>query len=537
MLLVWSIGLLGFTSVLVASRWGIGASPDSVVYIIGARSIANGHGFSLPDSVLGYVPVTHHAPLYSVLLAFVDILGLDVVQGARWVNAFLLLGSVFVFGWAVQSFIQRNSMNKILFPVIGAAILMTSASMMQIHLMAWSEPLFIFTLLLGFFCLAKWLDGAPSQYVFFACISIAAACLTRYAGVTLAATGALAILLFHPRKDALAAEQSSGKITRHSVRLSRRIISAALFFVAALTPLLVWMGRNVILGGTATSREVEYHLITWQQIGQGLTTLGAWWFIPAGMSSLVKLAPYMVIGVACLMIMVNGRDGERSPEQRSFWQNLNQLPDLIKIALIFTPLYLMFLFLSISFLDANTPLDDRILSPIYVALVILVIYLVQENIERFRPPLLVKIFLSLIGVFFLAANLYQSSDVLRQSYLEGLGFMSRQWRGSVVLQQARRLPETTPVFSNVPEAVLLYTNLTANRLPRKYEPANRQTNIHYPSEMSELRRQMEKSSAMIIYFTWVNINTLPELQELETEFGLKIFYQAEDGVILGAAAQ
>jgi hypothetical protein len=149
----------------------------------------------------------------------------------------------------------------------------------------------------------------------------------------------------------------------------------------------------------------------------------------------------------------------------------------------------------------------------------------------------VKTFLALIGVVFLAANLYQASGVLRQSYLEGLGFMSREWRESIVLQQARRLPETTIIFSNAPEAVLLHTSLTASRLPRKYEPANRQVNVNYPTEMNELRRQMEKSSAAIIYFTRLNINTLPNLQELETGHDLTILYQAEDGVILGAAGQ
>lgn len=485
MLLILIVGLLGSMVIWVASRWGIGASPDSVVYIIGARSIADGHGFSLPDSVLGYVPVTHHAPLYSALLALVDLLGLDVVQGARWVNAFLLAGIVFLFGWAVQSIARQNDTSRISFPLFGAGILLTSASMLQIHLMAWTEPLFIFTLLLGFSFLTKWLDGAPEQYLFAAGICVAAACLTRYAGIALAATGAIAILLFHP-KNQLSAVESNGKTTDHPVKLWRRIASAALFSGVALAPLLVWMGRNAILAGSATSREFEYHLITWQQLGQGLTTMSGWWFIPAGASSLVKLVPYMVSGVAWLMIMVNGRNRERSHEQQSFWQKLNQLPAMIKIGLIFIPLYIAFLFFSISFLDANTPLDDRILSPTYGILALLVFYLVQEYVKWFHLSIGAKTALVSLGVLFLFANGYQASALLRQSYLEGLGFMSREWRESIVLQQARRLPETTPVFSNAPEAVLLYTHLTANRLPRKYEPANRQANVNYPTEMNEL---------------------------------------------------
>ncbi len=413
---------------------------------------------------------------------------------------------------------------------------MTSASMTQIHLMAWSESLFIFTVLMGFLFLARWLDGAPNQHLFVAIISIAAACLTRYAGVAVAATGAIAILLFHPRKNVPAAEQGSERIPHHSLKLSHRVISAAMFLIAALAPLLAWTGRNVILGGSAASRELEYHLITWQQIGQGLTTLGGWWFIPAKMSSLVKIAPYMILGAASLM-MIGRKNKDLSHRSRSFWQNLNQLPGMIKIVLIFMPLYMAFLIFSISFLDANTPLDDRILSPLYVTLALLVVYLVQEYMERFRPLASIKTSLALMGVLFLAANLYQSSGLLRQSHSEGLGFMSHEWRESVILQQARRLPQTTLVFSNAPEAVLLYTHLTASRLPRKFEPANRQANINYASEMDELRRLMEKSSGAIIYFTRLNIQTLPSLQELETGYDLTILYQAEDGVILRVADQ
>ncbi len=84
------IASLGAITILVATRWGIGLSPDSIIYIAGARSFLSGSGFRIPSFQGVFEPVKHHAPFYSMFMALVGLLGVEVALTVRWFNAFLL---------------------------------------------------------------------------------------------------------------------------------------------------------------------------------------------------------------------------------------------------------------------------------------------------------------------------------------------------------------------------------------------------------------------------------------------------------------
>jgi hypothetical protein len=62
------IAILGFLIILVTTRWGIGASPDSVVYIGGARNLTTGNGFTMKTVSGSPETITHFAPFYSLFL-------------------------------------------------------------------------------------------------------------------------------------------------------------------------------------------------------------------------------------------------------------------------------------------------------------------------------------------------------------------------------------------------------------------------------------------------------------------------------------
>ena len=71
------------------SRWGFGTSPDSIVYIAGARSLADGRGFSLVSN--GYpLPIAQYPPVFSGALAILSVFGIDPLDGAAILNATLL---------------------------------------------------------------------------------------------------------------------------------------------------------------------------------------------------------------------------------------------------------------------------------------------------------------------------------------------------------------------------------------------------------------------------------------------------------------
>ena len=89
--------LLGVIGLLLMTRWGIGTSPDSVGYLQAARSIvATSGGVLVRPEGPGAVALTHFAPLYSFLLSFGGLIGLDPLDWARWLNAALFAANVLV---------------------------------------------------------------------------------------------------------------------------------------------------------------------------------------------------------------------------------------------------------------------------------------------------------------------------------------------------------------------------------------------------------------------------------------------------------
>ena len=85
-IILGACALLGGGVLLHSSRWGLGLSPDSVVYIGAARSLLAGHGFTLPAESALFSPITHYPPLYSSLLAVTGSVAADPLNGAIWLN-------------------------------------------------------------------------------------------------------------------------------------------------------------------------------------------------------------------------------------------------------------------------------------------------------------------------------------------------------------------------------------------------------------------------------------------------------------------
>jgi len=77
------LSVVGGASVLTATRWGIGASPDSVVYVGVARNLLEGRGLTVPFGGAGEALLTQFPPLYPATLAGLGLLGVDPLVAAR----------------------------------------------------------------------------------------------------------------------------------------------------------------------------------------------------------------------------------------------------------------------------------------------------------------------------------------------------------------------------------------------------------------------------------------------------------------------
>jgi hypothetical protein len=502
------ISLLGVFSILLITHLGIGVSPDSVAYIGGARSILAGHGFSFPSTDGTYTPITHFAPFYSVLLSIGGIVNIDPIHVARWVNSLLFGANIISVGMIVL-LLQKQASHKIAYlHGVASGLIFLSAAVLEIHRMAWTEPIFIFLGLLGFYLLSLHVETSRPVFLLLSALALSLAALSRYVGLTLIASGVVGLVFFSP------------------ATIKKRLLNTILFAMLAAGPLLVWMFRNFTLAGTATSREIAFHPFGKTHLEWALTTLSSWLLVPASADAYIKIVPLLLIVSGFVAVLINKARTNT---------NLTKIPFIIKLFVIFIPVYGLFLVISITFIDANTPLDSRILSPIFVAGLIITMYTLGELyiwVNRWANTryLFHGIFLAISGVF-LFSYLTTWIEVSRDSYRNGIGYNSLVWKNSLILARVRQLPSGETIYSNSPEAVYIGTGRVARSLPRKFESMTQTENSNFLTELAEINQDLMDQGGVIVYFDRVQRPTLPSKSDLTALWDLELLFSSAEGGI------
>jgi 4-amino-4-deoxy-L-arabinose transferase-like glycosyltransferase len=514
LLILAVITLIGIIVVLTATNWGIGASPDSVVYIGGARSIILNMGFSMITVGGGAEPITHHAPFYPLLLASTVSMNIDPVIGARWINALLFGLNILVVGIILRSVSIENEVDIYWISIVGSLFMLAAPIMLEIHVMAWTEPLFLFLGFSGLVLLAIYLQNSSRGYLILSGLMISLAFLTRYAGIALILSGVVGILLIS------------------STSIKDRIKAAVFFTVVSSLPGTLWILRNMQTGGTATSRELSFHPIGTAQIGSAVTTISSWILVPTSAPIWIKLGAILSLIALFIYLFVKAR---RISSIGDMSIGLVNIPAIIKLLAVFCVVYVSFLVFSISFFDANTPLDSRILSPLYVSGLLIIMYLVRESLPQFAQVPAFRVPFALFGFFVLASYLWNSSTLILDGYQNGIGFNSLAWNSSAILDEVEKLPEDITIYTNAPEAIYFHFNRPAASIPRKVVSTTQQVNQNYLSDLAEMRDLVEQGRGVVLYFTALNRPTLLTEDELEQHLSLQVLTQAADGTIYTTA--
>jgi 4-amino-4-deoxy-L-arabinose transferase-like glycosyltransferase len=236
---------------------------------------------------------TFRRPAFSSVLAFFGLFGIDPLRGARWVNALLfglsawLLG---ILGWRMTPSLTAG--------LVLAALFVSSSEMFQVHAVTMSEPLFIFLSLLSFWMFDLHFErrgGGEGWLWLIACGTfVGMAYLTRYAGLALAATFIVALLILH-----------------HGWK--KKLLSAGIFLAGMIPWVMGWSIRNRLVGGNTTNRAFAWHSLTSEQINPGLRVFSEF-FIPIEswrqaifkQSGLIEGMIILVLGAVLTWVVVTG---------------------------------------------------------------------------------------------------------------------------------------------------------------------------------------------------------------------------------------
>lgn len=487
------IFIIGVFTAAYATAYGIGISPDSVNYIATAQSILNGTG---ARTYTGDA-LTHFPPLFPYTIAAISTIGINAVDAAHFLNT-VLLGAT---ASSISFMLYLETRKNLIASVLAGALTITSVPLLLIHSWAWSEPLFIFLGLWGVYLLAVYFKSHQSIAFYLSAICIGLAFITRYAGIALIITGIIGIFIFN----------------RHQVR--RVVWSALSWGLLCVLPAIMWMVRNVQTSGTATNREVIYHPITLSKIKAGIVNV-LQWLLPGARSLVVVACVLAVIIIISLYVRRRSTIGTL----------IHQTPNLVVLMAVFSIVYPAFLVISISFLDAATPLDNRILSPLFPVFTILLLICSVSVVQIVDLGKLERAILAGLILLFLVLHLLNSARLLAHRNPEDTGYNAPAWKTSQTLTALNKLPENITIYSNAPDAIYFLTNRHALAIPRKFSSNTLEENGKYNSELQSMREDLE-GGAVLVLVDLVTRRYLPTESELLDVLPLTLMIKTGDGVI------
>jgi hypothetical protein len=119
--------------------------------------------------------------------------------------------------------------------------------------------------------------------------------------------------------------------------------------------------------------------------------------------------------------------------------------------------YVLLMLAGISFYDANTPIDHRLLSPVLPLLIVFALPAGQWLVRRLQPgqawrALVVVLVMLLAAVSAARASIW---TIRRAADDYDSNYTARNWRESETIAAARQLPPNALIYSNAAEAAYI----------------------------------------------------------------------------------
>jgi hypothetical protein len=498
--------MVALMTLLLATRWGIGTATDSAAYVQATRSLLNGKGFSLPTAGGGTSPMIQWPPLYPMMLAAGGLFHVEPLDAARWLHAFLFAANILLVGVIVRSYTNSCGWAS----VLSSFLTLSSLGMLQIHSTALSEPLFFLLSLLAIFLMGKYVENKRLSTLVTFCGAATLACLTRYAGVAVLATGVVAIIL--------SSSQTRARKTGHLVvyvSISSAVVGS-------------WIFRNLSLGKTTMNRPLVFHPMAFNDF-RSCADLVSLWLLPPQIPPCVRQIIAVAAGGALLTLGFQSmRRRRRVPPEDV---KLSSEKPLWLLA-SFIVIYVGVLVASMTFLQAAVATPERYLLPLFTTGLILAVARIcgRRSTNRTAPAqaLFALLMLAIAGWYS-----WQASNWLIQSNREGIGFSSKAWQQSETIQMVRTLPDRQVIYTNMRAPIYLHTRRVANALPRKISMITLRPNKHYALELTRIREALKAQTAIVVWFGKDRRRYLygASRKELIDELHLVPIHALADGVI------
>ena len=500
-LLLLMIAVAAAAALALATPHGLGISTDSVVYRTAAANLVETGRMVVPAPGGKLEPLTRFPPGYPALLAGSALLGGDIDSGARALAILLLAVNVFLTGWIVM-----RSSEHVGLGVAAALFVALALPVMESHTWEWSEPAFMAGMLGLALALEAHLAQATRWAWNLALLMAGSVALTRYAGVALAVAAGVVLASWD-----------------EGARWAR-LLRASTFVVAATAPLGFWMLLNLQFVGTASGREPTFLPPGSGRLYEALDTISGWLmprFLPFWPR--VLAAAGLIGAVALAGRMLGG------------WHQAGRNPRLPVLFLSFAAVYASLIGIALTFLDADIPLDDRILLPLFLTLLVMATWAIapayRSNDRKSRA---IRQAAAVVGACLLALHATRTTRLLAGVREQGLGYANHEWRTSALVSWVRTNRPAGLVSSNFPDALTFQTGVVSEWLPWKADAnAGRARVTEYARELQQLDRRLQDEQGVIVLFDRAR-RMMPSRPELETALHIRSLAELSDGAVFAS---
>ena len=502
------------------SKYGSAITHDSVAYIYAAESILSGKGMQY----FGYdSPLVQWPPLFPLILAGMKSAGVNLIFASAHFNGIIYALVILISGlW-----ILKNTRNGI-FAIIGSLALLASIPLYYVSRFIWSETLFIFFTLLFFISMDNYIEKTytkvPLQkktseesstekssikFLILASIFAALACLTRYIGITVVITGAMVLLI-------------------QKKKVFNRLLEIVLFGAISSVPTVIWVVRNYLLTGTLTGGRFPSQNGINENIELFFKTISLW-IAPTYSENMAYLIIGIFIFIAIIIILIC-KINLTSQVSISASNNVNANNNVNKIIilLIFSIIYSVYLLLSASTVSFDS-INNRLLSPIYIALILLMLFTIAAFIDIASKGkvnmILITILAALLFSSWIVYPLSEIRDDANYSYENGAGILSSKWwEQSPLIEYVRELPSDFVICSNCPDAVYIHSGKISRYPPKK-------EGLHWYG-IRQFEKIVEENEN--VYIIWFDVDvgeSIYNIQELQEYFRIEVIDKLYDGII------
>lgn len=456
---------LGFYFVIeLTKHGGIGISPDSIMYTSVARNLTTGNGFLQFDGKpLTMFPVAFPYFLHLIML----ISRQDIVSIAPYVTATLFAANIFMAGYILE----KTKLPHQLYKIALLLLIITNPALLEVYTMLWSETLFIFLVLLFLLIQQQYLQSKSFKYLLFTAVIAGIAAITRYAGITLIATGCF-ILLF----------AGNGS-------LKKRWISSILFGSISSSFLFINLFSNFLQSGYLTGKRLPADTSFLDNLSLYGKVLGSWLgFANSGLFFSVTLGIMVIfiIGIYLITAMIYQKN------------NIG----IITFAESFLLIYILFILISSTFSNYDD-INNRLLAPVTIPFFISIgAALKQSALIQKKFVRLNSILVSIIALMALIGNLQTDATTLQNNHEAGIGGYSEDyWKESPILHfiKSTSFADTAslPIYSNDNAAIYYFTGKKMKTLP----------------ELTHKRELDLFLQTNALYVVWLNSGDNPDLIE------------------------